>query len=178
MLTPAALILALSGLAASFSLAPGPIDTSGPDDELPVTAITLYRSGVGYFERHGLVDGDAAVQLTFDADQINDILKSMILLDLDGGRIESVGYGSREPIARRLASFGIDISDNPNMGELLDRLRGAPVRLGEVVVGPIRLTGVAASVNETPMDGSLLGLSFLGRLDSYEVRGGAPTLRQ
>ena len=57
-------------------------------------------------------------------------------------------------------------------------VRGAPVRLGEVVVGPIRLTGVAASVNESPMNGSLLGLSFLGRLSGYEVRGGALTLRQ
>ncbi len=57
-------------------------------------------------------------------------------------------------------------------------VRGAPVRLGEVVVGPIRLMGVAASVNESLMDGSLLGMSFLDRLGSYEVRDGALTLRQ
>ena len=56
---------------------------------------------------------------------------------------------------------------------------GAPVILGEVVVGPIRLTDVAASVNQAPMGGpSLLGMSFLGRLGAYEVRNGSLTLRQ
>src|SRR5690606_12271286 len=80
-------------------------------------------------ERSGLIEGDATVQLRFDAEQINDILKSMVALDLDGGRIESVGYGSREPLARRLASFGINIADNPSMAELLSRLRGAPIRV-------------------------------------------------
>jgi aspartyl protease family protein len=53
---------------------------------------------------------------------------------------------------------------------------GAPVRLGEIVVGPIRLTDVRASVNQAPMDRSLLGMSFLGRLGAYEVRGDRLTL--
>src|SRR5690606_22921349 len=87
-------------------------------EQLPITRLTLYRSGVGSFERSGLIEGDATVQLRFDAEQINDILKSMVALDLDGGRIESVGYGSRESLARRLASFGINIADNPSMAEL------------------------------------------------------------
>ena len=58
------------------------------------------------------------------------------------------------------------------------RVRGAPVNLGEIAVGPIRLRNVAASVNEADMVGSLLGMSFLGRLSAYEVSNGALTLRQ
>lgn len=99
---------------------------------LPVTNITLYRSGVGYFERRGEVQNDAQVQIRFNTDQINDILKSMVLLDLDGGMIEAASYGSKEPLARRLASFAVDISDNPSMGELLNRLRGARVGVSTV----------------------------------------------
>lgn len=53
---------------------------------------------------------------------------------------------------------------------------GAPVRIGEMTVGPIRLTGVEASVNQAPMRRSLLGMSFLGRLSGYEVRGDKLTL--
>lgn len=98
-------------------------------DQLAVKKITLYRSGVGYFERAGTIDGRAEVQLRFNTDQINDILKSMVLLDLDGGRIESVSYGSKEPLAKRLASFGINIADNPPAGEILQRLRGTPVKI-------------------------------------------------
>lgn len=55
-------------------------------------------------------------------------------------------------------------------------VRGAPIELGEIVVGPIRLTGVTASVNQSRMRRSLLGMSFLGRISGYEVRGDKLTL--
>ena len=57
-------------------------------------------------------------------------------------------------------------------------VRGAPVTLGEVTVGPIRLANVAASVNGAPMNQSLLGMSFLNRLSGYEVRGDVLTLHR
>lgn len=96
---------------------------------LPIRSITLYRSGVGYFERTGQVEGEQKVQLRFETSQINDILKSLVMLDLGGGQIGAVSYGSKEPLARRLASFGVNIADNPSIPELLARLRGAGVRL-------------------------------------------------
>lgn len=99
------------------------------DDVIPVRRITLYRSGVGYFERSGTISGNEQIQLRFKTEQINDILKSMVLLDLDGGRIDSVSYASKEPLSKRLASFGINIADNPTAGQILERLRGTPVKL-------------------------------------------------
>ncbi|MBL8761270.1 MAG: hypothetical protein JNL50_08215 [Phycisphaerae bacterium] len=96
-------------------------------DTLAIRRIVMYRSGVGSFERRGSVENDADVQLRFKTDQINDILKSMVVLDLSGGQIAGVSYGSKEPLDRRLASFGIDISDNPSMTELLGQLRGSKV---------------------------------------------------
>ena len=57
-------------------------------------------------------------------------------------------------------------------------VRGAPVTLGEVTVGPIRLANVAASVNGAPMNQSLLGMSFLNRLSGYEVRGNVLTFHR
>ncbi|TVQ60629.1 MAG: hypothetical protein EA378_11115 [Phycisphaerales bacterium] len=100
------------------------------DASLPVTGITLYRSGVGYFERQGTIDGDATVRLRFDAEQVNDILKSMIVLDRSGGRVGGVSYASNEPLERRLGSFAIDLSNSPRLKEILDQIRGARVRLG------------------------------------------------
>jgi aspartyl protease family protein len=52
------------------------------------------------------------------------------------------------------------------------------VTLGEVTVGPIRIANVTASVNGAEMDRSLLGMSFLNRLTSYEVRGNVLTLHR
>ncbi|MDP6602858.1 MAG: TIGR02281 family clan AA aspartic protease [Rhodospirillales bacterium] len=54
---------------------------------------------------------------------------------------------------------------------------GAPVRLNRVRIGPISVSGVAASVNGAPMTRSLLGMSFLDRLSGYEVRNGTLVLR-
>ncbi len=123
-----ALVLAV-GLAVSASAAPllAQDAAAAADQELPVRRITLYRSGVGYFERAGQVRDTAQVQLRFDTDQINDILKSLVLLDLDGGRIDAVSYASKEPLERRLASFDVNIADNPSIPALLGQLRGAPL---------------------------------------------------
>lgn len=55
---------------------------------------------------------------------------------------------------------------------------GANVRLESVSIGDITLEDVAASVNPTPMAQSLLGMSFLGRLSSYEVTRNTLTLRR
>ena len=49
--------------------------------------------------------------------------------------------------------------------------RAAPVELRSIAVGPIRLEQVRALVNQAPMDGSLLGMSFLTRLGGFTVEG-------
>ncbi len=56
-------------------------------------------------------------------------------------------------------------------------VRGAPVTLNRVRLGPIDMVDVHASVNGAAMNRSLLGMSFLARLGSYEVRGDRLTLR-
>ncbi len=119
-----------SALALVTGLAVGlPAVLAAAATDLPVRAITLHRSGVASVERLGTITGDDTVTLTFGTDQINDVLKSMVFVDTGGGTIGRVGYGSREPIARRLASFGLDIGDNPNIADIINRLRGERVRL-------------------------------------------------
>jgi aspartyl protease family protein len=54
--------------------------------------------------------------------------------------------------------------------------RAAGTTLREVRIGPITVTNVLASVSERRDDGSLLGLSFLSRLESYAVNGNTLTL--
>jgi len=54
---------------------------------------------------------------------------------------------------------------------------GAPVILNDLSIGPLRFTRLAASVNGAPMQGSLLGISFLKRFESYEFKNNTLTLR-
>lgn len=105
------------------------IGTMAVAAELPLTRAVLFSSGVGYFEREGAVEGEATVELSFRTAQINDILKSMVLMDYDGGTIAPVTYAPQDPLERTLSSFAIDLSDNPRLSELWDRMRGAKVKV-------------------------------------------------
>jgi hypothetical protein len=97
--------------------------------DVPVKQVMLYSSGVGYFQHEGTVRGDSSTQLTFRTEQINDILKSLVLQDLDGGKVGTVSYPSQDPLSRKLGSFAIDLSDSPTQQDLLQQLRGAGVVL-------------------------------------------------
>ena len=53
----------------------------------------------------------------------------------------------------------------------------APYRISEITLGDIRRANVIAMISQPDMVGtSLLGMSFLGRLSSFEVRGNQLTL--
>ncbi|MBV9993609.1 MAG: TIGR02281 family clan AA aspartic protease [Caulobacteraceae bacterium] len=54
---------------------------------------------------------------------------------------------------------------------------GAPAVVRSLAVGPIRLSDVPVSIDRAPMATSLLGMSFLRRLESFEVRGSQLILR-
>lgn len=56
-------------------------------------------------------------------------------------------------------------------------VKSAPVRIGRIAIGPIERRGVAAAVMPEGIEGSLLGLSFLDTLKSYEISGDRLTLR-
>ena len=131
--------------AVALILVAAPLRQASAQDEkfidVPVTKAVLFSSGVGYFEHSGTVEGEGVVRLQFKTDQINDVLKSMVLMDHDGGTITSVTYASNDPVDRALGSFSIDISGEPTLADLLKQLRGA-----EVVVEGI--TGKILGVEE------------------------------
>ena len=55
-------------------------------------------------------------------------------------------------------------------------VRGAPVTLQSLIVGPIDITGMPATVNGAEMSDSLLGMAFLNRLGGWRVENGVLTL--
>jgi len=91
---------------------------------LPVTQVVLFSSGVGFFQREGKVQGNARVDLTFPVQDINDLIKSMVLRDLDGGHIAAVSYDNNAPIDRTLKSFAINLTGNPSFSAILNQARG------------------------------------------------------
>jgi len=111
---------------------------------LDVSRVTLFSSGVGYFECEAEVTGNAAAELQFRTEQINDILKSMVVEDFGGGRIGVIGYASHDPIEKTLRSFGVDLTGKPTLAQLLDQLRGERVEIS----GPIACAGTIVGVEK------------------------------
>jgi hypothetical protein len=120
--------------------------------ELPVTRVVLFNSGVGYFQREGHVEGNARIDLQFSIGSINDLLKSLVLQDLNGGQISTVNYDSSNPPERTLKSFAIDLTGDPSLGQLLKQARGEKV---EVVVMPDKNVISGAGVT---MSGVIVGV--------------------
>lgn len=114
--------------------------------EVPVKQVVLFSSGVGYFEHFGTVQGDGSTELRFKTAQINDILKSLILQDLDNGKVTTITYPSQDPIAKTLRSFQVDITNNPSLADLLNQLRGAKVSLK--LAGDSTLSGTIVGVEK------------------------------
>src|ERR1051325_2528621 len=94
-------------------------------ETLPIRRVVLYKNGVGYFEHLGRVRGSQNVHIDFTSAQLNDVLKSLTVLDLSGGRITGVDYNSEAPLARRLATLRLALGEKPTAAEFLDALRGA-----------------------------------------------------
>jgi len=110
---------------------------------VPVRRVVLFSSGVGYYQHEGVVSGHVATELRFKTDQINDVLKSLVLQDRDGGHVNAVTYPSQAPLSRTLKSFQVDITNNPSLADLLNQLRGAHVT---IQVGQERLAGTILGV--------------------------------
>jgi hypothetical protein len=116
---------------------------------LPITRVVLYKQGVGYFERQGAVDGHATLALTFRQSEVSDVLKSLTVLDLDGGHVASVSYDSTKPLEQLLADVALAIPDRDSVVGLLPQIKGARVAVH---------TGVS-----DPVEGSLLGVDTTER---------------
>jgi len=110
--------------------------------ELPLEKVVLFTSGVGYFQHGGKVTGDTTVEMSFKAATVNDLLKSMIVEDLGGGTVPAVSYASRDPITKTLGTFAVDLTDDPSIGRILGRLRGARIEVEAATPATGTIVGV------------------------------------
>jgi hypothetical protein len=96
---------------------------------LPVTRISLYKNGVGYFEHTGFVSGNASVTLDFTSGQLNDVLQSLTAIDLGGGRISGAGYNSTTPLDQQLKALSLGLGQKTTFSGLFTALRGTRVQV-------------------------------------------------
>jgi len=119
-----AALFALLAFGCGGSRVPGGTLASTP---LQLERVVLYRNGVGYFERNGKVQGKE-LRLKVRKDQINDLLKSLAVVDRSTGKVLGVSIPLDPQGFHKLAIAALA----PGQGQLaqvLDALRGTKVRV-------------------------------------------------
>ena len=127
-------------------------DESGGNVMLPLKKITLFSSGLAYYEHRGALNGQGRISLPFKTGSINDALKSLVLNDPASAN-PSVIYQSEQTLLQTLKSLRIDLSDEPDMALILARLRGAEVEIAA----------------PSPINGRIVGIENRGSGDNEAI---------
>jgi hypothetical protein len=135
--------------------------------EIPVKQIILYKHGIGYFEREGVVPAGEEARLDFKTSDMNDVLKSLTVADDSGGRIAGVRYDSNETLDQRLDRYPFKIGSQERLSAFLDNIKGAHIELKS---GERTVSGAILGARTIPVDHeqvTLLGDS--GDVASYDL---------
>ncbi|MBW1781237.1 MAG: hypothetical protein JRL30_10910 [Deltaproteobacteria bacterium] len=123
--------LAVAGLLFSANL-PGGVgaeDKKEPTGPLTLTKVALFKSGVGYFELRGRVRAGEGVPLHFKREQMNDLLKSLTVLDLSGGSVSTIVYDSTKTAAQELSDYAFDFKRGDGLPQVLQQLQGSRIEM-------------------------------------------------
>ncbi|MDC0670962.1 DUF4139 domain-containing protein [Nannocystis radixulma] len=97
------------------------------ESSLDLDRVVLYRNGIGYFERRGEVKGDALV-IKVRKDQVNDLLKSLTVVERKSGQAVSVSM-PLDPESWANAALSTLAPGQGSLAQVLDALRGTYVTL-------------------------------------------------
>ncbi len=120
--TAAAALVALTACRPQGASAPH----AGQGPEIPITRVVLYQNGVGYFERRGRISGDA-LTLQIRPNQINDLLKSLTVIDQSEGRAVSVSLPMEKTGAQVLSELPEQVRNASGLLDVLRVFRGARI---------------------------------------------------
>ena len=133
---------------------------SAVSTELPVSRVVMYQSGIGYVERTDQISGNEFV-LRIRPDQINDILKSLTVIDRGNGRPVSISLPVDRDTLDSLAQIPSQVRDG-GIRSLLSAFRGANVQIkagGHTYTG--RVVGVedeSSNIDKSGVDHSSVTL--------------------
>jgi len=124
---------------------------------LPVRKVVLYKNGVGYFEHRGQTRAEGAVAIELPSSQLDDVLKSLTVIDLgEGGQVAGVSYTTLAPLDRRLDEIALDLASTEGLAHFLNQIKGARVEVqsgGGVVTG--KLMGAEVKKREVGSSGTV-----------------------
>jgi hypothetical protein len=109
--------------------------------------LTLYKHGVGFFERGGRFSGDG-ISLTFRVEEMNDVLKSLTIIDRGEGQVLGIEYATPQSREERLQGNSIRLGNSRSLRDLLAGLRGREVTVQ--LDQEDELNGILVGIDELP----------------------------
>jgi hypothetical protein len=95
--------------------------------DLAITRVALYKHGVGFYERAGEITAGDAARLEFKASEMDDVLKSLTLVQEGGDGVAAVRYDSADPLEKRLEGYAFRVGAKASLADILDQFKGARV---------------------------------------------------
>lgn len=119
---------------------------------LPVERVVLFQNGMAYIERRGEVD-DATFDLRASPEGIHDVLKSLSVVDHEGGAITGVRVLDDGESSRLRIGLSTDGSDDVSVAYVAEASGWRPTyRIVDVGEGNVRLQGLAVVDNPSGED--------------------------
>ncbi|MFX0005828.1 MAG: hypothetical protein ACFFA7_14460 [Promethearchaeota archaeon] len=123
--------------------------------KLKVKKVIIFKHGVSYYILEGIQKGSGKFELEFKIDEMNDILKSLFVLDTsEKGYISSISYDAALETNQLLKSIMLNIPDQNSFSSLVTQIKGAEV---------ILTVGGAKKIS-----GKIMGIEFIEKLSKDE----------
>jgi hypothetical protein len=120
--------------------------------KLEVKRVIIFKHGVSYFILEGTQKGIGTFELEFKIDEMNDVLKSLFVLDTsEKGYISSISYDAALDTYQLLRSVMLDIPDTDSFSSLITQIKGAQVNL---TIG-----------TSEKLTGTIMGIEYIEKLN-------------
>jgi hypothetical protein len=115
---------------------------------LPLKTLVLYENGVGYFERRGAVPAGAVAEIPLEPGQLDDALKSLVVVSAQG--VASVEFAPPVSVEAARALAGLPArEEQASLSNLLRALTGVEVEVRRAAGAAVR--GRVVEVSEVPL---------------------------
>ncbi len=114
---------------------------------ISVKKVIIFKHGVSYYILEGSVKGTDTFELEFKNDEMDDVLKSLFVLDTsEKGYISSISYDAALETSQLLKSVMLNIPDRGSFSSLITQIKGAKVKL--LVTGGKTVSGTILGIEE------------------------------
>ncbi|MGM0422580.1 MAG: DUF4139 domain-containing protein [Pseudomonadota bacterium] len=154
-----------------------PATSSHAQQDIPLQRVVLSTSGLAYFEHGASVSGDETLSFPVRVDQVNDLLKSLLVFDPEGS-LKSVTLPGQQPLEQVFRDLPFSQGALNNPVSLLNAYQGAEVEItdsGQSYSGLlVQIVPETETVNERSMTRHRISLLMESGLKSFifeEVQG-------